>query len=231
MRLMKIKWKSYSSTRESPAGKRVNQRRTFINLFDLTEKLIFVLYPGQNTFCSAVTALKCGSKGQRFKPGATVRVPKDQRTPLVVHLLAALSKQRIQARTYKSKYFKKCAEVKGLKKHDEESALSFLSGKVNPRFYKLLRAEVRNYSRKPQARKWFPEELAEYETMRQRGPKCFKGLPFTKPSRKPLTSLTKKLNPQPGINPLIMELLKSKIQAMPKEERLCSIIFDEASIK
>lgn len=86
------------------------------------------------------------------------------------------------------------------------NALECLRGKMNPRLHKLLRAEVRNYNCAPTRRRWTKSELADHETMKQRGPKCYRGLPFTKPTRKTLREVTRKLNLQPGLNSVLMDI-------------------------
>ena len=102
---------------------------------------------------------------------------------------------------------------------------------MSPRFFKILQAEVRNYRRKPQARRWTKEELADMESMRARGPRAFRGLPFTKPSRKTLRGTWSHLHLRPGANKHILEMLKAKVAAMPEQDKLCYVVFDEMSLR
>jgi len=129
------------------------------------------------------------------------------------------------------KYLRKCQEVQRLKVGRDKDALALLSSKVSPRFFRLLRAEVRNYSRKPQARRWTQEELADYETMRQRGPRAFRVFPITKPTRKTLKAPWKKLRLTPGVNKVLLSAVAKKVAAMPEEDRACFVMFDEISLK
>lgn len=151
-----------------------------------------------------------------------VRVPRRERTPLVQHLIDAARRSKVEANTMRTKYLRKCQEVKRLKVSKEEDALGLLQSKVNPRFFKLLPPEVRNFSRKPQARRWTDEEIAELESMRQRGPRAFRGFPLTKPTRKTLKAPWQKIQLGPGINPHIKEMLRRKVAAMDASASSCS---------
>ncbi|KAK3914839.1 Transposable element P transposase, partial [Frankliniella fusca] len=158
-------------------------------------------------------------------------VPKKNRTPLEDHLLKCAVAYKREAKQQRDNYLRKCQEIKELKTHKEEEALAFLQNKVNPRFFKFLVAEVQNFRRKPQARRWEQDVLADFESMRQRGPRCFRGLPFTKPTRKTLKGLTKKVHLEPGINRAIYEMVGNKAAAMSPEDRVCFVVFDEMSLK
>lgn len=162
------------------------------------------------------------------------RVPRKERTPLVDHLLECVRAQKREAQQQRNNYLKKSEEVRRLKQqqiHKASEAVDFLQDKISPRFFKWLQAEVRNFARKPQGRRWTREELADFECVRQRGPGVFVALPNIKPTRKTLRDARAKLHLKPGINPHIMQVLKKKMEAMPPRERICYSVFDEMSLR
>lgn len=129
------------------------------------------------------------------------------------------------------KYVDKCEEVRQLKKGSTEDALAHLKDLVPPRFFKLLKMEVKNYKAHPNSRSWDPDELAEHETLRQRGPRAYAAFPVTKPSRQTTRRRWAKLHLKPGLNPKITELMRRKVAAMPPKERICFVCFDEMSLR
>lgn len=90
---------------------------------------------------------------------------------------------------------------------------------------------MKNYKAHPNSRSWYPDELAEHMTLRQRGPRAYAAFPVTKPARQTLRRRYGKLHLKPGINPKITELLRRKVATMPPKERICFVCFDEMSLR
>lgn len=101
------------------------------------------------------------------------------------------------------KYLKKCGENKKLKKRLVRKGED---AKVDPRFFRHTQAQVRNYTRAPQRRRWTAEELADFESMQQRGPHGHK------PTTKTLKAPWKKLRLSTGINQHILEVVKRRVE-------------------
>ncbi|KAE8741803.1 hypothetical protein FOCC_FOCC012664 [Frankliniella occidentalis] len=168
---------------------------------------------------------------RKKKLPAIPHLSKKNRTPMEDYLLKCAIAYKMEAQQQRGNYLKKSDELRRVKLHREKEAVEFLKDKVNPRFYKFLEAEVQNYRRKPQNRRYSKDLLADFESMRQRGPRSFRGLPFTKPTRKTMKGVLKKVQLQPGINAGIFEMLGNKAAAMSPEERVCFVVFDEMSMR
>lgn len=192
-----------------------------------------VLTPSPPASPKSVTPKRCVVRRGENKaaPSPIIRVPKSQRTPLVDEIIKQYRRTMQQCNTLRSQYIKKCSEVTRMKKKQTpEGALEILQSEVSPRFFTLLRAEVRNYHR-TNGHEWHDDELAEMEAIRQRGPQAFMGLPMVKPTANTMRKRFDALDLKPGINPSIMAAMKAKDATMDEKERICFEACDEMSLK
>jgi len=99
------------------------------------------------------------------------------------------------------KYAAKCRELRKYKCNKDATALKFLKGKISPSFYRLLECQLRNHRRHPCGRRYEESEKLLFLSLRQKGAKAFRGLPFVKPVKATLRKKAKALDGRPRHQP------------------------------
>lgn len=93
-------------------------------------------------------------------------------------------------------------------------------------------SQLRCQKQHPKGRRFSLDEKILFLSFLKQSPngyKLFRRM-FAVPSRKTLTNLLRKVPFHTGINQQIMDSLKSKVAKMKKNDKFCSIVFDEMTI-
>ena len=106
---------------------------------------------------------------------------------------------------------------------------NFLSGNA----LKFVAAQIRLSGTRRLGYRWTKEEKSFALQMYHASPKCYRLLRkvFALPSLTTLRRLLRDLNMQPGFNQGVLDALKLKVSRMDDNSRICTILFDEISIK
>lgn len=109
-----------------------------------------------------------------------------------------------------------------------------LQDKLTTSQYEFVLSQIKNGKNTPaNGRRWTVKEKAyaldiflqsssAYETLRKK---------LILPSKKTLRKCTAKVAKDEGFCPILFDALKRKVQELPEEERICTVVFDEMAIK
>ncbi|KAG8231736.1 hypothetical protein J437_LFUL019510 [Ladona fulva] len=104
---------------------------------------------------------------------------------------------------------------------------------LDPSLHLMVESNLRNVKRKPKGRRWSREEKLFYCTLYKRSPQTYRYLRerMSAPAPQTLISLINSVPLKPGINPTVFEHLTFRAKDMMDQNKYCTLLFDEMSIK
>ncbi|KAK9688514.1 Transposase protein [Popillia japonica] len=124
--------------------------------------------------------------------------------------------------------------IKALRNRDMKGILNdIIKGCNNEVSFNLLLTQIKFKNRKPQGRRWTTKEKAVALSIYKRSPKAYRLLQcfMPLPSRATLISTLSSVPFTAGICTTIFNHLRKCVKNMQEEDRICSLIFDEMSLK
>ncbi|KRT85536.1 hypothetical protein AMK59_972, partial [Oryctes borbonicus] len=99
----------------------------------------------------------------------------------------------------------------------------------NSILYKLILSQLRGSEKKPIGRRFTVHDKVLALSLQRNSPKGYRLLQriFSLPSVRPLRRLVIKVPFSPGINPVILESLKTITASLSQMERYCTLVFDK----
>lgn len=109
----------------------------------------------------------------------------------------------------------------------------FTKANLNKQTQNFILSQLKHQKLTPKGRRFSLEDKMFALTLYKQSPRGYRLLRkiFALPSKKTLTNLLQKLSFKTGINDNIFSILKSSCESLPENDRCCSIIFDEMSLK
>lgn len=96
----------------------------------------------------------------------------------------------------------------------------------------FIQSQIRNANRKLNERRWTIEYKTFALSIYKRSPRLYKYLMtyFQLPSTRLLKQILSKISFETGLNEIILENLRARIQKMHPFDRCCALMFDEMSL-
>lgn len=131
----------------------------------------------------------------------------------------------------KSLHNKKDA-LKKLQNLYKNNVLQCIENQLNTVTQNFIDSQLRNVDRTPAGRRWTEEDKTFALSVYKRSPRVYKYLSafFQLPSPRTLKTLLSKVPFDTGINKLLLQQLKIKINDMHILDRYCTLVFDEISV-
>jgi hypothetical protein len=103
---------------------------------------------------------------------------------------------------------------------------------VNEPTYTFIMQQARLQKVRPRARRFKLDEKILSLALYKNSPKGYRLLSkiFSLPSPRTLTNMLNKIPYRPGINKQILNSLKTRVQDLKENEKICAVVFDEISI-
>jgi hypothetical protein len=103
---------------------------------------------------------------------------------------------------------------------------------VNEPTYTFIMQQARLQKVRPRARRFKLDEKILSLALYKNSPKGYRSLSkiFSLPSPRTLTNMLNKIPYRPGINKQILNSLKTRVQDLKENEKICAVVFDEISI-
>lgn len=122
--------------------------------------------------------------------------------------------------------------LKQLRKLYQDNVLQCIESQLNAVTQNFIHSQLRNVNRTPAGRRWTEDEKVFALSIYKRSPRTYKYLSvfFQLPSPRTLKTLLSKVPFDSGINKLLLQQLKIKIDDMDVLDRYCALVFDEISL-
>lgn len=114
----------------------------------------------------------------------------------------------------------------------KSSAYQMVKEKMTPAAQTFFAMQIKQFAKKPAGRRFTLDEKVLCLSLYKPSPRAYRilGQMCILPKRKTLEKLLCKINLQPGINEIIIQHLKKKVEKMPTRHKYCCLIFDEMAI-
>ncbi|KAF6210867.1 hypothetical protein GE061_013978 [Apolygus lucorum] len=157
-------------------------------------------------------------------------------TPRKQKLVQEVRKQRKSLGVIKKSLKSKSLRLQSLEKNnlDDIALVERFASSMSAPVANLVYAQVRNFKRKPRARRWTVAEKLIALSLYKRAPRSYRFLAtmFTLPTPRTLVTLLNKVPLKPGVNSHVFDSIKNAIDKCDDSRyAYCALLWDEMSIR
>lgn len=123
-------------------------------------------------------------------------------------------------------------KIKNLQNVNDSNLLTYLSTKLPPEEFQLVRQLLRNAGRAPEGRRYNFEDKTMALAIYKLGPKCYRHLRkmFGFPSKQTLNKHSANIRFQEGVSPKLMQYIKDSAAKLNKTDKKITIAWDEIAL-